>query len=143
MVEKEEALRLAQAAGLDLVEVSPKSDPPVCKILDFGQLIYQQRKERQKARQSQKAGEIKGVRLSYGMGAHDISVRIKQTEKFLEKGYKVKIEMILRGRQKAHPDHVQEVFDEFIKNLSQGYAVEQPLKRMGHKMMVVLTSSQK
>lgn len=138
-----EALRRAQEQNLDLVEVSPLASPPVCKIVDFGHLIYQQNKQKQTDRKKQKAGEIKGIRLSYNMGKHDIELRIKQASKFLLKGHKVKVEMILRGRQKAHPEHVKEVFDEFKNSLELPVISDQPLKRMGHKMIMVLTAAKK
>lgn len=139
----EQALEKAQAQGLDLVEVSPKAKPPVCKIMDYGHLLYQNSKQKQTAKKKQHTGEVKGIRLSYNMGKHDIEMRVKQTEKFLQKGYKVKIEMILRGRQKAHPEHVTEVFEAFLDLLNIEHTTEQPLKRLGHKMMVVLTPSKK
>lgn len=93
-------MSIAQNKNLDLVEVSPKAEPPVCKIVDFGQMLYQQNKQKQAGKKKQKAAEVKGIRLSYNMGQHDIEMRIKQASKFLEKGNKVKVEMILRGRQK-------------------------------------------
>lgn len=143
VVSTSEALTRAQAAGLDLVEVSPKAEPPVCKIMDFGQLLYQQNKLKQGEKKKQKQGEVKGIRISYNMGKHDIEMRTKQTAKFLDKGNKVKIEMILRGRQKAHPEHVREVYDMFLAALDTPHMVEQPLKRAGHKMTLVLTSAKK
>ena len=133
----------AQEAGLDLVEVSPNADPPVCKIVDYGQLIYKQNKKKQNEKKKQKMGEVKGIRISYNMGKHDIEIRTKQTTKFLEKGNKVKIEMMLRGRQKAHPEHVRVVFDDFMAALETEYVIEQPLKKNGHKMLLVLTAPRK
>ncbi len=138
-----QALEHAQKAGLDLVEVSPKAKPPVCKIMDYGQLLYQQNKQKQLDKKRSKSGEIKGIRLSYNMGKHDIEMRVKQTNKFLAKGNKVKVEMILRGRQKAHPEHVREVFNDFITSLDHEVTVEQALKRVGHKMLAVLTPVKK
>ncbi len=143
VVSIDKALELAAEAGLDLVEVSPKTNPPVCKILDYGQLLYANKKLKQNERKKQKTGEVKGIRISYNMGKHDIEMRTKQTTKFLEKGNKVKIEMILRGRQKAHPEHVKEVFDTFMNSVATEYNIEQPLKRNGHKMILVLTPMKK
>ncbi len=136
-------MSIAQNKNLDLVEVSPKAEPPVCKIIDFGQMLYQQNKQKQAGKKKQKAAEVKGIRLSYNMGQHDIEMRIKQASKFLEKGNKVKVEMILRGRQKAHPEHVSEVFNNFLKKIQIPYNTDQPLKRLGHKMLVVLTPAKK
>lgn len=111
--------------------------------MDFGQLLYQKGKQRQAEKKRQKAGEIKGIRISYNMGKHDIEMRSKQAAKFFNKGNKVKLEMILRGRQKAHPDHVKEVFQQFMDSIEADFSVEQPLKRAGHKMTAVLTPSKK
>ena len=143
VLDTNEAITNAQAKGFDLVEVSPKAEPPVCKIMDFGQMLYQQNKQKQAGKKKQKASEVKGIRLSYNMGQHDIDMRVKQTNKFLEKGNKVKVEMILRGRQKAHPEHVHEVFSEFMDKIETPFNLDQNLKRMGHKMMVVLTPVKK
>jgi len=111
--------------------------------MDYGQLIYKQNKKKQNDKKKQKTGELKGIRISYNIGKHDIEIRTKQANKFLDKGNKVKIEMMLRGRQKAHPEHIQEVFNEFIRALGSNYIIEQPLNRNGNKMLLVLTSSNK
>ncbi len=112
-------------------------------MIDYGQLIYKQSKKKQNEKKKQKMGEVKGIRISYNMGKHDIEIRTKQTGKFLEKGNKVKIEMMLRGRQKAHPEHVKEVFNNFVEAIEVDHAVEMPLKRNGHKMLLVLTPPRK
>lgn len=143
VVDTSDAIRQAQAKGFDLVEVSPLANPPVCKITDFGQLLYQQSKQKQAEKKKQRTGEVKGIRLSYNMGKHDIEMRVKQANKFLDKGNKVKMEMILRGRQKAHPEHVKDVFQEFMNNIEIPFSQEQNLKKMGHKIMVVLTPTKK
>ncbi len=138
-----EAIESARKSGLDLVEVSPKAVPPVCKIMDYGQFIYSQSKQTQSGKTKTKHGEIKGVRLTYNMGKHDIEVRIKQANKFLASGYKIKTEIILKGRQKAHPDKVKEILLEFQEMLGENIKIEQQVKREGNKFTALYTAKTK
>ncbi|MBI2443624.1 MAG: translation initiation factor IF-3 [Candidatus Magasanikbacteria bacterium] len=94
-----EAIRLARAEGLDLVQINPKHDPPVAKIMDYGQFRYHLEKEARLAKARQHVVDTKGVRLSLRIGKHDVEVRENQTLKFLNGGDKVKIEIMLRGRE--------------------------------------------
>ncbi len=119
IVETREALRLAQDKGLDLVEISPSAQPPVCKILDFGKFLYQLEKEEQKAKKAQKKIEVKGVRIKIGTQEHDFNLKVNQAKKFLSEGHKVKIDLILRGREKAHKGLAKENLQKFIQNLGQ------------------------
>lgn len=128
-----DALRQAREAGLDLVEVSPKAVPPVCRILDYGQWIYNQNKLQQKAKAKSKKSEVKGVRLTYNMGAHDLEVRAKQAIKFLNQGDRVKTEIILKGRQKAHPEKVKEIMVKFQEMLGANVRIDQEPTREGNK----------
>lgn len=123
------AIELAQEKELDLVEVSPKAEPPVCKILDFGNFKYQKEKEARKQKSQSKEVEIKGVRLTFRIGEHDFNVRRAQAKKFLERGDKVKVEMPLRGREKAHKDVARELMEKFINAVREDYEVrvEQPI----------------
>ncbi len=133
MVPTTDALRQAREAGLDLVEVSPKAAPPVCRILDYGQWIYNQNKLQQKAKAKSKKSEVKGVRLTYNMGAHDLEVRAKQAIKFLNQGDRVKTEIILKGRQKAHPEKVKEIMVKFQEMLGANVRIDQEPTREGNK----------
>jgi translation initiation factor IF-3 len=137
-----EALQLAQADGLDLVEVSPKAEPPVCKIMDYGHFLYTQSKQKQKAKAKSKRSETKGIRLTYNMGAHDLEVRVKQAKKFFDHGDKVKTEVRLLGRQKAHPEKAKEVLERFTEMLGE-VQVEQPPKREGNKFITILAPGKK
>jgi len=134
------AIETARTEGLDLVEVSPKADPPVCKILDYGQWIYTQSKQKQKAKAKSHRQEIKGIRLTYNMGTHDIAVRVKQAEKFLSLGHRLKTEIILKGRQKAHPEKVKENLIKFQELLGDKIKIEQPPKREGNKFSAVYSA---
>lgn len=97
----DEALRQARVEGLDLVEVNATEAPPVCRLLDYGKYQYEQDKRERESRKKQKRVEVKGVRISFKMGAHDRTMRKSLAEKFLKAGNKVRVEMVLRGREKA------------------------------------------
>jgi len=140
VVSLEEALRIADEQGLDLIEVSPKAKPPVCKVLDHGSFKYQKVKEAKKQRAKSKEVDIKGIRLSFRIGTNDLEVRRKQAVKFLEKGNKVRIELILRGREKAHRDRAKELMNDFAKTLQEDFElrIEQPVKQAGGRMHMIL-----
>jgi translation initiation factor IF-3 len=99
---RQEALEAAQDAGLDLVEVSPKADPPVARIVDWGKYNYQKTKQAQKARQKSKSLDLKQMRVGLKIGDHDLDVKLRKVSGFLEAGHKVKITVIYRGRELAH-----------------------------------------
>lgn len=132
-----EAFRIAEERGFDLVEVGPQSQPPVCRLLDYGAYQFRQEKLERKYRAKQKRVELKGVRLSLKIGQHDLDVRIKQSKKFLEEGNKVRIEMLLRGRELAHQDLAREIINNFLKQL-EPIIVEQPLKKEGKKFSTIV-----
>ena len=114
-----EAIALARERGYDLVAVSPKSDPPVTKFLDYGKFKYQKEKEGQKTKARQKKVNIKTVKVSARIGQHDLEIRKKRASKFLEEGNKVKIELRLRGREHQHVDLAKEIINNFIKSLQE------------------------
>lgn len=126
------------------MEVSPQAAPPVAKIVDFGKLQYENEKQLRKSRsQSKKGGEVKGIRLSVKIGEHDMMVRAIAGKKFLAKGDKLRIELILRGREKAHPELANGVIDEYIQMLEQEVNIEQPTKRMGGRVSAVVSAKKK
>ena len=128
---KAEAIKMARDKDLDLVEVAPKARPPVCKILNYGKFQYQQTKKERQNKGAQKSSTVKtkGVRIGIRTDAHDLAFKKKQTEKFLEKGQKVKIEVILRGREKAHQDLAKKNIQNFIETLTIPYKIEEEIKR--------------
>lgn len=138
----EEALRLAKERNLDLVQVTEKVFPPVCKVLDYGKYLYRQKKK-EKVGKPKRAGEIKGIRLSFGISSHDLKTRINQAEKFLEKGYKVRIEMRLRGRQKALSDFGKAKIEKFLEILKEKVPirVERELKRESRGLTMIISKS--
>ena len=135
-----QALALAEERGFDLVEVSPKEQPPVCKFLDFGAFKYQKEKEMKQQKAHAKKVEVKGIRLSVKIGQHDLDNRENQAVKFLEDGQKIKIEIILRGREKAHADIALAKVQEFMNRLAGKYDlyVEQPPKNQGGNVSAII-----
>lgn len=135
-----EAVALAKERGFDLVEVSPKAEPPVCRFIDFGQFKYQKEKEARKQKAQSKEVEIKGVRLSVRIGDHDLDVRRQQAKKFLEKGNKIHIELRLRGREKAHKDMAEAVIQRFVELLKQDFPLkyEQTIQFQGGRMSAII-----
>lgn len=132
------ALALAREKGLDLVEVSPLSRPPICKIMDYGQYQYKQEKAGRKQKAKIKKVGIKGIRISFKIGEHDLEVRRKQAKKFFEQRHKVRIEMLLRGREKAHQDIAQENMRKFVDSLEGNIIFEQGIKKLGSKFTCIL-----
>ena len=134
------AIALAQAAEADLVEVSPLAEPPVCKITDYGKLQYRQAKQEQQARAKQKKVEIKGIRIGFRTDKHDLFFKKSQAEKFLKKGHKVKIEMVLRGREKAMTAKARENLVEFLKSIAIPHRFEEEVKRGPMGFMALITA---
>lgn len=140
------ALAMAEQSGLDLVEVNPKVSPSVAKIMDYGQFKYKKEKEAQKQKTKQKKIEIKGIRLSVRISQHDFDVRIDQAKKFLARGHKLKTELLLRGREKQHPQKAQEIIDKFINKLKQSpelnIEIEEGLTKQNGRFNIILINKQ-
>ena len=134
------AIKLAQERGYDLVEVSPKAVPPVCKLLDYGQFKYQKDKEMRIQKARAKKVDVKGIRLSVKMGQHDIDIRREQAEEFLADGDKLRIEIMLRGREKEHGDLANQRIREFLKQIELKYplSIEQPTTRAGGNVSTIV-----
>jgi translation initiation factor IF-3 len=124
VLQTHEALRMAQEQGLDLVEINPKSDPPVCKILDFGRYKYEEKKKQAQARRNQAVVEIKEIKLRPKTDEHDINFKIKAARRFLEGGHKVKFTVRFRGREITHPEKAHEQLDVILKALDDMANVE-------------------
>jgi translation initiation factor IF-3 len=124
-----DALQIAKERELDLVEVSPKSNPPVCRIMDYGKFQYQQSKQDRIARARQKRVEVKGIRIGLRTDDHDLAFKKNQAEKFLREGNKIKVEILLRGREKAHQNLARTALSEFIKKIETPYKIEEEIKR--------------
>ena len=124
VLQTHEALRMAQEQGLDLVEINPKADPPVCKILDFGKYKYEEKKKQAQARRNQAVVEIKEIKLRPKTDDHDINFKIKAARRFLEGGHKVKFTVRFRGREITHPEKAHEQLDVILKALDDVANVE-------------------
>jgi translation initiation factor IF-3 len=138
VVATSEALRLSVERGYDLVEVAPNAAPPVCRLLDYGAYQYQLEKTERKSRARQKKVDVKGVRLSLKIGTHDFEHRVNQSKKFFEEGHKVRVELMLRGREKAHAPLAIEIIEKFRKQLGDDVVVDQALSRQGGKMFMIV-----
>ncbi|MEK9174356.1 MAG: translation initiation factor IF-3 [Patescibacteria group bacterium] len=119
-----EALKAAQARGLDLIEVNPAANPPVAKILDYGKFEYHQRKAERKIKAAHKKQELKTIKVGLKTSAHDVEVKAGQASKFLQKGDKVRLEIFLRGREKAHRDLAREKLRGFEKQVTEPHKIE-------------------
>ncbi len=136
------ALQIAQERNLDLVQVTDKVEPPVCKITDYGKYLYQLQKKEKKEK---KTSEIKGIRLRFNISPHDLEIRANQAEKFLKKGNLVKIEMLLRGREKGLGHFAKEKINNFVQNLNEKIPlkIESDLKRTPNKFLMIISKDQK
>ncbi len=136
----QEALRMAEERNLDLIQVTEKVEPPVCKIMDYGKYLYWLQKKA-KAAKGSKGGELKGIRLGFNISQHDLETRARQTEKFLKKGDRVNIEMVLRGREKALGDFAKSKISQFLEMLEKLVPIktERELKREPRGFTMIIT----
>jgi len=140
VLELEKALQIARERGFDLIQVTEKLEPPVCKLMDYGKYLYQQQKK-EKAAKHHHVSELKGIRLSFGISEHDLETRIRQAEKFLKKGYKIRVEMRLRGREKAHQEFAREKIKKFLEALEKStpIKIERELKRQARGLTMIVS----
>ncbi len=129
---------MAIDAGLDLVEVSPNADPPVCKILDYGKFKYEQQKKRNEARKKQKIIEVKEIKMRPGIDEHDYQVKMRSMQRFLGDGDKVKVTIRFRGREMAHQELGMKVLDRVCDDLDELIKVEMVPQMEGRLMTMVL-----
>ena len=137
-VDTNSALAMAEEEGLDLVEVSPNADPPVCKILDYGKLKYQEQKKASEARKRQKTVDVKEIKMRPNIDTHDYDVKMRNVVKFLEGGDKVKVTMRFRGREMAHQELGMDVLNRVRDDVEELSKVEAMPKMEGRQMIMVL-----
>lgn len=137
----EQAIALAQEKGLDLIEVSSSAQPPVCKILDYGKYRYQIMKKEQQLKKKTKKVEIKGVRLTLRTSEHDLFFKAKQADKFISQGNKVRIELVLKGREWTHLDLAKAKFNEFIGKMKEKVKIEQEPKKQRLGLTMIISKS--
>ena len=138
VVSRREALIRAQDAGLDLVEVAPTADPPVCKILDYGKFKYESQKKKNEARKKQKIIEVKEIKMRPGIDDHDYDVKMRAMHRFLEEGDKVKVTMRFRGREMVHQELGLKVLERVRGQLDEVAKVEQMPRLEGRQMTMVI-----
>ena len=138
VVPVEEAHQMAREAGVDLVEVSPNADPPVCKVLDYGKFKYEQQKRDHDARKRQRGGELKEVRFRPKTGTHDKQIKIDRARAFLEDGHRVQLTMMFRGREMQHRELGSEILREVVKGFEDIAKVETSLRSEGRRMHILL-----
>ena len=138
-----EALGTAREAGLDLVEVNPSENPPVCRILDYGKWKYQQAKKQRDARKHQRGTMIHEVRMRPRTGQHDIDLKVRTAERLLAEGDKVKLSVMFRGREMSHPEVGEEVLGRALERLKELTSVEKPPSMEGRFLTVILTPTVK
>ena len=138
-----EALAVAREQDLDLVEVAPNADPPVCRVLDYGKFIYERTKKEKEARRAQKAREIKEIRLRPKTGEHDIAHKVRDARRFLKEGCKVKVRVRFRGREITHPEVARDLLKRISKDLEDVGTVEQNPRLEGRTMLMILGPSSK
>jgi bacterial translation initiation factor 3 (bIF-3) len=138
VVNVREAIQMAFAVGLDLVEIAPQAEPPVCKILDFGKYKYELQKRRNEARKKQKVIEVKEIKMRPGIDEHDYQVKMRSMRRFLEEGDKVKVTIRFRGREMVHQDLGMKVLDRVRDELDELSKIEQHAKLEGKQMVMVI-----
>lgn len=124
----QDALRLALEKELDLVEINPNTQPPLTKLMDFGKFLYQKEKQGRKAKRP-KDQELKTVRVGFKTGKHDMDFKARQIEEFLRAGYQIKVELTLRGREKALSEIGRSKFEGFLSEIKEVYSIKNPISR--------------
>jgi translation initiation factor IF-3 len=136
----EEALKIAKERNLDLIQITDKADPPVCKISDYGKFLYQMKK-RERGKRKEKGGEVKGIRLGFNISEHDMEIKANQAKEFLEEGNRIQVEMVLRGREKNLTEFAKEKIKKFLEILESKITikVEQELKRVPRGFIMIIS----
>lgn len=135
------ALDAARDAGLDLVEISPNAAPPVAKIVDWGKYQYQKMKEQQRNKKSARTSEIKQMRLGLKIGQNDLDIKLRKVRKFLADGDKVKIQVMFRGREMAHPEIGRSILEKILESLSDVAIADQKPVMAGRNLSVMIRSN--
>lgn len=140
IMSRNDALDAARKAGVDLVEIAPNATPPVAKIIDWGKYQYQKIKEQQRNKKSARQSEIKQIRIGLKIGSGDLEVKLRQMRKFLEHGDKVKIQIVFRGREMAHPEIGQNLLGKILGEVSEVAVADQKPVMAGRNLSVMIRS---
>lgn len=133
----EETFKIAHEQGLDVIEIAPTAHPPVVKIMDFGKFKYEEARKDRERKPKEHHAEVKMIRIGFKTGGHDLELRARRSGEFLEEGHKVKVDMVLRGREKSLRDFARQRFHEFLA-LVPGYALEQEVKSTPQGLSAIL-----
>lgn len=139
----QDAQAMAEAAGLDLVEIAPTAKPPVCKIINYGKYRYQVTKKEKESKKAQIQVKVKEVKVKPNTDDHDLEVKIKHSREFIQKGCKVRLTCVFRGREMQHPEFGQRVVQKVIDALSDIATPETPAKQMGRSLTAVIAPGKK
>ena len=140
IIATQEALRMAKDKDLDLVEVSPNANPPVCKILDYGKYRFAQEKKLRDSKKNQKVLKLKEIRMQPKIGSGDLDTKAKHIQEFLDEGDKVKVTIRFRGRELAHTELGYDVLNEVLKRLTSAYNIDKPAAMDGRNMSMTISS---
>ena len=139
IVSSEEALKIADAQGLDLVKISPQANPPVCKLMNYGKFRFEQSKREKEARKNQRVVEVKEIRMSPGIDIGDFNTKLKNAQKFIADGNRVKVSVRFRGREIAHTDIVRAMLDKFAEQCAETASLDKGAKLEGRMMSIFLS----
>ena len=140
VMSRQDALRAAEDAGLDLVEISPNADPPVAKIIDWGKYQYQKMKDQQRSKRAAKTSDLKQMRFGLKIGAGDLDVKLRKVRSFLADGHKVRLQVVYKGREMAHKEIGYELIEKILGLLEEEAIVEQKPQMAGRNLSVVIRS---
>ncbi len=143
IMQKRDALRMAQEQELDLVEIAPQAKPPVCKLIDYGKFTYEQQKREKQQKKAQVHQQLKEIRFKAGTDTHDFDFKTRHAREFLEEGHKVKASVFFRGREIMHQDLGEVMLKRFIEQLADVSKVDQPIKSEGRTLSVTLAPEKK
>jgi translation initiation factor IF-3 len=138
-----EALQIARQAGMDLVEVSPNANPPVCKLLDYGKFKFEQEKKLRESRKRQKQVRLKEIRMQPKIEEHDLGFKTKHIREFLDEGFKVKVTVRFRGREMAHTELGRNVLNRILEILEDSYVLDRPPQMEGRMMSMFISPRSK
>lgn len=139
VVPTRDALNVAREQGLDLVEISPNADPPVCRIMDFGKFRYEESVKRRKSRKQQHTQSVKEIKFHANVAEHDYQTKVNHASKFLEKGHKVKLSLTFRGRENAHRDLGFDLMRKVISDLEETGSVDMAPKLIGRSIVAMMS----
>lgn len=142
IISRSDALKAAEEAGVDLVEISPNADPPVAKVIDWGKYQYQKMKEQQKNRAKSSRSELKQMRFGLKIGSGDLEIKLRKIREFLAEGHKVRIQIFYRGREMAHKELGYDMINKIIGLLEDNAVVEQEPQMAGRNLSITVRSKQ-